>query len=272
MQRPEFFHCEKMSCTLLRIVCIDRQVKSTRGGSARIRYEICDNCKQGKEIMKQIDKAKPLEVEMETDVETKVCVSCKGEFKRDGEQEGSWKQKKYCSAACRKKEENRRAMEKYREKQAQVKMGAGAFGGFETTDETQIWADVVDKESVLENLLDGADEGRKAGDDMAVDDIDWNASVPRGYDVLMDALRVINGDRQDAYGNPEDSFQIIADLWSSYVRGLMTHLDDDDEFWFGKKDVALMMSLLKVARILGGGGNHDSYVDGIGYLALAERM
>jgi len=32
------------------------------------------------------------------------------------------------------------------------------------------------------------------------------------------------------------------------------------------------MSLLKVARILGGSGNHDSYVDGIGYLALAEGM
>jgi len=223
--------------------------------------------------MKEIEKAKPLEIELEADVETKVCVSCGAEFKRDEEQqEGAWKQKKYCSAACRKKQENKRAMEKYHEKQAQAQMGVGAFGGFETTDETQIWADVVLNQEQVEKLLDGASEGKVAGDDMAVDDIDWNASVPRGYDVLMDALRVINGDRQDAYGNPEDSFGIIADLWSSYVKGLIAHCEDVDEFWFGKKDVALMMSLLKVARILGGGGNHDSYVDGIGYLALAERM
>jgi len=238
-----------MNCTLLRIVCVDRQARTQRGGSARVKYDVCVNCKQGKEIMKEIEKAKPLEVDVEvkTEVEKKLCVSCGSEFKRDGEQVGSWKLKKYCSTACRKKEENRRAMEKHHKKQATKKMGAGTFGGYETVDETKIWHPVFDQKHI-ETLLRGADDGKAAGGGVNVDDTDWNTSTPRGFDVLMDALRVINGDRQDAYGNPEDSFQLIADLWSSYVRGLMTHCDDvETDFWLGKKDVALMMSLLNVA-------------------------
>ena len=79
--------------------------------------------------------------------------------------------------------------------------------------------------------------------------------------VLLEAHEVINGQRQDRYGNPEDSFRVIAKLWST---------------WIGKelfpRDVAMLMALLKVARARYGAGHRDSYVYGCGYLALAADM
>ena len=74
--------------------------------------------------------------------------------------------------------------------------------------------------------------------------------------VLAEAERVINGERQDAYGNPEDSFTDIADLWGWYLGLSLT-----------PSAVAVMMALLKFAR-----EKHqhkrDNIVDACGYLAL----
>ena len=79
--------------------------------------------------------------------------------------------------------------------------------------------------------------------------------------ILDKAKDTINGARQDAYGNPEDSFSAIAELWTAYT-GIN----------FTPHDVAMMMALLKVARIKGGAGSEDSYVDLCGYAALAADM
>lgn len=79
--------------------------------------------------------------------------------------------------------------------------------------------------------------------------------------ILDKAKIVINGERQDQYGNPEDSFSAIAKLWTAYM-GIE----------FSAHDVAMMMGLLKVARIKGGAGSEDSYIDLCGYAALAADM
>lgn len=79
--------------------------------------------------------------------------------------------------------------------------------------------------------------------------------------ILDKAKIVINGERQDQYGNPEDSFSDIARLWTVYTGvEISAH------------DVAMMMALLKVARIKGGAGSEDSYIDLCGYTALAADM
>lgn len=79
--------------------------------------------------------------------------------------------------------------------------------------------------------------------------------------ILKDAQVLINGTRQDQYGNPEDNFQTIADLWAAYTgRPFSAH------------DVAVMMALMKCARIRTGTGTEDSYTDACGYLALAADM
>ena len=79
--------------------------------------------------------------------------------------------------------------------------------------------------------------------------------------ILDKAKETINGARQDQYGNPEDSFSDIAKLWTAY-----TGVE------FSAHDVAMMMALLKVARIKGGAGSEDSYIDLCGYTALAADM
>lgn len=79
--------------------------------------------------------------------------------------------------------------------------------------------------------------------------------------VLDEARKTINGDRQDAYGNPEDSFSMIAELWTAYL-----------DKYVSPQDVAMMMALLKIARQKTGKGKRDNFVDICGYAALAADM
>ena len=81
---------------------------------------------------------------------------------------------------------------------------------------------------------------------------------------MQDAHKVINGERQDAYGNPEDCFAQIAALWNWYLSAKGKKLVD-------AADVAMMMVLLKVAREA---SNHkrDNVVDACGYLGLYGDM
>lgn len=80
-------------------------------------------------------------------------------------------------------------------------------------------------------------------------------------EVLEEASKCILGDREQDYGRPEDNFQTIANLWSIY-KGCK----------YSSLDVAVMMCLLKIARIKNGGGSGDSYVDLCGYAAIAGEL
>jgi len=79
--------------------------------------------------------------------------------------------------------------------------------------------------------------------------------------VLDAAKKIVNGERQDAYGNPEDSFATISQLWTTY---LDRHISS--------KDVAIMMTLLKIARMKGQLESIDNYIDAAGYIGLAGDM
>jgi len=76
--------------------------------------------------------------------------------------------------------------------------------------------------------------------------------------VIDEAKRLIGGDRRDQYG--DDTFQTLAVMWSAYLAAeIKAH------------QVAEMLALLKIAR-----NRHkpklDSYIDGIGYMALAAEQ
>lgn len=78
---------------------------------------------------------------------------------------------------------------------------------------------------------------------------------------ILDAAKAcVCGEREQDYGTPEDSFGLIAQLWTVY-KGTM----------FTAKDVAMMMALLKVARICNG-DKADSFVDLAGYAACAGEI
>jgi len=87
--------------------------------------------------------------------------------------------------------------------------------------------------------------------------------------VLEEAHKVINGERQDAYGHPEDSFQTIADLWSVYI---------NRKFRVDVKLTGLTrrscFPLFKHARMMGSNMiSRDTIVDACGYLAiLGDRL
>lgn len=78
--------------------------------------------------------------------------------------------------------------------------------------------------------------------------------------ILSEAKKCICGDREEDYGSPEDNFNRIAALWSAYF---------DKEFT--AKDVAMAMSLMKIARIKAG-TKSDSYIDLAGYAACAGEI
>ena len=80
--------------------------------------------------------------------------------------------------------------------------------------------------------------------------------------VLRRAEECVCGQRESDYGRPEDNFETIARLWSAYLKGKSFILP---------QDVAIMMCLLKIARIKAG-GTEDSYVDLAGYAACAGEL
>ena len=79
--------------------------------------------------------------------------------------------------------------------------------------------------------------------------------------VLSEAEKCVCGHREQDYGTPEDSFSRIAEFWATY-KGVE----------FGPVDVAIMMALLKVARIAETPQHMDSWVDGCGYFACGGEI
>lgn len=95
-----------------------------------------------------------------------------------------------------------------------------------------------------------------------VDDLDIEPeTVSERARILREAEENICGQREQDYGSPENNFQLIADLWSDYLGTKVSSID-----------VAMMMVLLKVARIKNGGGSGDSFVDIAGYAACGGEI
>jgi len=81
-------------------------------------------------------------------------------------------------------------------------------------------------------------------------------------EVLEKAKSIVNGDRDQAYGKPEDNFAKIARLWSTYL----------DEH-IGREDVAIMMMLMKIARLASSEyQSMDSWIDIAGYAACGAEI
>lgn len=80
-------------------------------------------------------------------------------------------------------------------------------------------------------------------------------------ETLEAANNMVNGHREQDYGTPENNFKQIADLWSAYLGFKVTALD-----------VAMLMGLLKTARIKTGTATHDSFIDLAGYAACGAEL
>ena len=87
------------------------------------------------------------------------------------------------------------------------------------------------------------------------------ASMPESRTILDDADELIHGDRAEQYGDAQQSFENIADIWSVIIGAPVT-----------TKQVALMLAGLKLARLAHDTGHRDSWVDLIGYAALGSGV
>ena len=81
-------------------------------------------------------------------------------------------------------------------------------------------------------------------------------------EILDTAKNCVCGKREEDYGSPEDNFDKIAKLWNAYLGNNI--LDS--------VDVAMMMGLLKIARIKSGNATNDSFVDLAGYAACGGEI
>lgn len=91
-------------------------------------------------------------------------------------------------------------------------------------------------------------------------------------DILDTAKKCVCGEREQDYGKPEDNFRTIGRLWGIYLSA--AHPEYAASLGLNAinpKDVAVMMALLKVARIATG-NSPDSFVDLAGYAACAGEI
>ena len=78
---------------------------------------------------------------------------------------------------------------------------------------------------------------------------------------LARAGSLVAGDREKDYGDKVHNHQNIAKLWSAYL-----------DVEIKAHDVAIMMTLLKVARTKLGAVSEDTYIDMSAYSAIAGEI
>ena len=82
-------------------------------------------------------------------------------------------------------------------------------------------------------------------------------------DLLAEASCLIHGDRQNQYGDIDESWERIGKLWSSL-------LDLDEPI--SPQTVGLMLALMKISRIAVSPKHTDSYIDALAYIAGAGEI
>ncbi len=92
----------------------------------------------------------------------------------------------------------------------------------------------------------------------------------RGEQLFTEAQKIINGERRDQYGDPEDNHKCIATLWNLYLFNRFP-VDLYPKLTISKEDVIFMIILLKVAREMHK-HKRDNLVDMAGYLGLLDDM
>lgn len=98
-------------------------------------------------------------------------------------------------------------------------------------------------------------------------------------DILDTARNCVCADRNLQYGEPEDSFRMIGELWGRYVAEKCLELSSGKDWEpccrieIKPEDVAMMMVLFKVCRSATGERiTRDTLVDIAGYAACAGAM
>ncbi|WP_050697984.1 DUF6378 domain-containing protein [Anaeromassilibacillus senegalensis] len=87
---------------------------------------------------------------------------------------------------------------------------------------------------------------------------------------ILDAAQKRVCERQNDHGKPEDNFSLIANYWEIYIK--YHCVSPDGCVCIRPKDVAMLMALLKIARVCTGKKPEDSYIDLAGYAACGGEI
>lgn len=80
-------------------------------------------------------------------------------------------------------------------------------------------------------------------------------------ETLDAARKLINGDRAKTYGNARDNLTCTGKLWEQVFGHPVS-----------PEQVAICMALVKIGRLCSTIGHEDSWVDGVGYLAIGSEI
>lgn len=82
-------------------------------------------------------------------------------------------------------------------------------------------------------------------------------------EILEEAITLINGDRNNHYGDPVDDFATTATMWQAYLERVS--MARGHQFDIEPHDVAIMMCLVKISRIAQSPEKRDHWADLAGY-------
>ena len=80
-------------------------------------------------------------------------------------------------------------------------------------------------------------------------------------EILDTAKHCVTVDRANTHGDAEANFGLISAFWTAYLNKNVT-----------PHDVAVMMTLLKLARAKANPAHADNWIDGCGYLACGGEI
>ena len=92
-------------------------------------------------------------------------------------------------------------------------------------------------------------------------------------DMLLKAAELVGGQRAADYGDKYENHRRIADLWNMWLKetragnNVLSECQEIHAY-----DVAMMMLLLKIARLMHSPGHQDSHIDIAGYASILEEV
>ena len=92
----------------------------------------------------------------------------------------------------------------------------------------------------------------------------------KASDMLLHAAELVGGQRAADYGDKTENHERIANLWNAWLSE--TRMGHSDHITIMPYDVAMMMLLVKVARLMHSPGHQDSHVDIAGYASILEEI
>ena len=90
-------------------------------------------------------------------------------------------------------------------------------------------------------------------------------------DVALDKAKQAVSSRPSSYGSPKDNFDRIALLWNAHLNNTSDE-GSDRTVYFDTSDVAIMLGLVKIARLESNPNHADSWIDLAGYAGCGAEV